>query len=438
MGMEWEKLLNSDRLQGDSTDDQAYIRTEYYRDYDRIIFSAPFRRLARKTQVHPLSFNDHIHNRLTHSIEVSSIGRSLGLAVGRQIEEELKKKVTPIDFAAIIQAACAAHDIGNPPFGHAGEYAIRQWFSENENKLDESLTESQLADFKLFEGNAQGFRIVAQLENHYRSGGLRLTHATLGALIKYPWLSNNQLAVDHEKFNVFQSEKDIFLDVVSKLGLLKLDEDTYCRHPLAYLVEAADDICYKILDVEDALELSLINMGDVTPIFKKIAADDNIPDRGVNFSAKKRIIPFRSAAINRLILEIVDIFLYNYGDIMIGNFKGDLLSKLTGDFKSGIEEIKEITNENIFSSRRKIELEVGSYSAIETILNAFVSAVNDKLKNGNKLSFKSKRILDLMQDDLPNGECTAYEYYMAITDFVSGMTDNYATFIAKQIEGNAK
>ncbi len=437
MEMQWDKLLTSQRLGVDS-DDGDGIRTEYYRDYDRIVFSASFRRLARKTQVHPLSFNDHIHNRLTHSIEVSSVGRSLGLAVGVRIKDKLPRDITAVDFSSIIQAACVAHDIGNPPFGHAGEYAIRQWFTENEHSLDSSLTEAQKSDLMSFEGNAQGFRIVSQLENHYKDGGLQLTYATLGALIKYPWQSNHKLTQEKNKFNVFQTEVNVFNTVVDKLGLLQLGDNVYARHPLAYLMEAADDICYKILDVEDALELNLLRMNDVIPIFKKLANVQKINDIGDSFSARKRIVKFRAKVIENLILEVVNIFDVNYKDIMSGKFEGDLLSKITGECKDGIKEIKEITNKNIFSNRRKIELEVGSYSSIEIILNAFITAVDDKIKNGEKQSFKSKRILDLMQDDLPSGECSAYEYYMSITDFVSGMTDNYATFIAKQINGSAK
>jgi dGTPase len=437
MEMQWDKLLTIKRL-GIKDSDGDGIRTEYYRDYDRIVFSASFRRLARKTQVHPLSFNDHIHNRLTHSIEVSSVGRSLGLAVGLKIKDKLPSDITAVDFASIIQAACVAHDIGNPPFGHAGEYAVRQWFTENMGLLDDSLTEAQKSDLKSFEGNAQGFRIVSQLENHYKDGGLRLTFATLGALIKYPWESSHKLTTEKDKFNVFQSEVSIFNDVVEALGLLKLEGGEYARHPLAYLMEAADDICYKILDIEDALELNLLRMDDVTPIFKKLANETVINDIGEKFSARKRIVPFRAKAINNLIEEVVKVFCENYSDIMKGSFKGDLLSKITGECKDGIAEIKNITSENVFSNRRKIELEVGAYTSIEIILNAFILAVTDKINNGDKLSFKSKRILDLMQDDLP-GDCDSpYEYYMSITDFVSGMTDNYATFIAKQINGSAK
>lgn len=289
-----------------------------------------------------------------------------------------------------------------------------------------------------FEGNAQGFRIVTQLENHYKNGGLRLTYATLGTLIKYPWQSDHKLTGQKDKFNVFQAEVEIFKEVVEALGLLQLENDEYARHPLAYLMEAADDICYKILDIEDALELNLLRMDDIIPIFKKLANETEIEDIGESFSARKRVVPFRAKAINNLIEEIVKIFCDNYSDIMSGKFKGDLISKITSECKDGIAEIKSITSENVFSNRRKIELEVGAYSSIEVILNAFISAVNDKIKNKDKLSFKSKRILDLMQDDLPENCVSPYEYYMSITDFVSGMTDNYATFIAKQINGSAK
>lgn len=437
MEMKWEQLLASKRLGIENTNGDG-IRTEYSRDYDRIVFSASFRRLARKTQVHPLSFNDHIHNRLTHSIEVSSVGRSLGLAIGLKIKDRLPDDITAVDLSSIIQAACVAHDIGNPPFGHAGEYAIRQWFTENKHLLDPSLTEPEINDLMSFEGNAQGFRIVSQLEDHYKEGGLRLTYATLGSLIKYPWQSDHSLTRQTNKFNIFQTEVDIFNKVVDAVGLLKLESGEYARHPLAYLMEAADDICYKILDVEDALELNLLRMNDVVPIFKKLANESEIQDIGESFSARKRIVPFRAKVIDNLIREVTDIFDDNYKDIMSGKFKGDLISKITGECKEGIDEVKNITKKNIFSNRRKIELEVGSYSSIEIILNAFISAVNDKIKNGENLTFKSKRILDLMQDDFPTGECSAYQYYMSITDFVSGMTDNYATFIAKQISGSAK
>lgn len=437
MEMQWDKLLTSKRL-GINDDSGDGIRTEYYRDYDRIVFSASFRRLARKTQVHPLSFNDHIHNRLTHSIEVSSVGRSLGLAVGLKIKEKLPDYVEAVHFASIVQAACVAHDIGNPPFGHAGEYAIRQWFTENEDLIDKYLTKKEQSDLKSFEGNAQGFRIVSQLENHYQNGGLRLTFATLGALIKYPWQSNHSLASEKNKFNIFQSEIAIFEEVIESLGLIPLGDGQYARHPLAYLMEAADDICYKILDIEDALELNLLKISDVIPIFERLANNSNIQDIGEEYSVGRRIIDFRAKAIHNLIQEVVEVFDNHYTDIMNGSFEGDLISKISVDSKNAIKDIKDMTQENVFSNRRKVELEVGAYTSIEIILKAFISAVNDSIEKGDKLSFKSKRILELMESNLLEKCASPYEKYMAITDFVSGMTDNYATFLAKQISGSAK
>lgn len=439
--MTWENLLSSKRIGVDIKEHgHNEIRTEYYKDYDRIAFSAPFRRLARKTQVHPLSFNDHIHNRLTHSIEVSSVGRSLGLAVGEKIKGKLPEDISPVDFASIVQAACMAHDIGNPPFGHAGEFAIRQWFTENITSLDESLSDSEIKDLKLFEGNAQGLRVVAQIENHYMKGGLQLTYATLGALIKYPWYSDNKRAEKKGKFNIFQSEKDVFIDIANTLGLIRIDNEQYARHPLSYLMEAADDICYKILDIEDALELNILRINDVISTFKDLAEDDSITDIGDKYSVRKRITQFRSGAIDNLIKRTVEIFEENYDGIMSGDFEDDLISRIQGRCKHGIDEAKEITNKDIFSNRRKIELEVGSYASIDIILNAFIQAINDFVKVGDKekLSFRSKRILDLMQDDLPDTIDSHYHGYMLVADFVSGMTDNYATFIAKQINGNAK
>ncbi|MFQ2291635.1 deoxyguanosinetriphosphate triphosphohydrolase [Aeromonas enteropelogenes] len=436
--MDWNNLLSTSRLCSENGIGDG-IRTEYYRDFDRVVFSASFRRLARKTQVHPLSFNDHIHNRLTHSIEVSSVGRSLGLSIANKIQDKLPPEITNIDFASIIQAACVAHDIGNPPFGHAGEFAIRQWFSDNSALLNATLTEAELKDLQRFEGNAQGFRIVSQLENHYNNGGLRLTHATLGTLIKYPWHSDHVLAAEKEKFNIFQSESKYFKDIVTRLGLKEKQDGTYARHPLSYLMEAADDICYKILDVEDALELNILRMEDIKEIFITLAGDSDLKDIGKGFPTRKRITPFRAKAIDRLIREVVTVFENNYSVIMSGCYEGDLISRVSNDCKESLHEIKEITRNDIFSYRRKIELEVGSYSSIEIILGAFVSAINEMIEKGiDNLSFKSKRILDLMFDDLPKVPCTPYGYYMAITDFVSGMTDNYATFIAKQISGSAK
>ncbi|CAI0847670.1 deoxyguanosinetriphosphate triphosphohydrolase [Serratia quinivorans] len=437
--MSWDKLL-SDKRDVVFDEEPQDIRSEFFRDYDRIVFSSAFRRLARKTQVHPLSFNDHVHNRLTHSIEVSSVGRSLGYAVGlklKSIENDLPEKFTPSTIASIIQAACVAHDIGNPPFGHAGEYAIRQWFSENSLKISNLNDKRMIHDLVNFEGNAQGFRVVSKLENHLNEGGLRLTFATLGTLIKYPWPSDHPYAIENEKFNILLSDEDVFKKLSDDLGLIYKERGEYCRHPLSYLMEAADDICYKIIDIEDAIELGILRFDDVLDCFEKITPGEHIDTYGEAVFARRRFIPLRSSAIESLINEVSRVFIENYDLIMTGEFEGDLFSKINGSVKDGINSIKSLTSKNIFSNRRKVELEVGSYSTIEILLDAFISAVNEIMDENKKVSFKSKRILELLDEPINRAD-GYYENYLRIVDFVSGMTDNYATYIAKQIEGSAK
>jgi dGTPase len=253
--MTWEKLLNANRLGDAKVQDNAPARSGFHRDYDRIAFSHPFRRLSDKTQVHPLSRNDHVHSRLTHSLEVSIVGRSLGMAAGEKIR--LPEGRTPTDLGQILQAACLMHDLGNPPFGHAGEDAIQMWFSDKRNSHHfNGLTPEQLLDFQTFEGNAQAFRLVANVEHNPGEGGMRLTYATLAALMKYPWTS--QHAGPKKKFCAFLSEEALLNKVAEQTGLILQDNGRYCRHPLAFLAEAADDICYRIIDLEDAAEIGLL------------------------------------------------------------------------------------------------------------------------------------------------------------------------------------
>ncbi|MGL6250217.1 MAG: dGTP triphosphohydrolase, partial [Billgrantia desiderata] len=271
--MHWQQLLDPSRLHGKPTSGRDEIgRSPFHKDHDRIVFSGSFRRLGRKTQVHPLTDNDHIHTRLTHSLEVGCVGRSLGMIVGELLRERLPKWITPADLGVIVQAACLGHDIGNPPFGHAGEYAIRDWFKRAEadgSGLLEGLSERERADLLTYEGNAQGFRIVTQIEYNQFRGGMRLTAATLGTLLKYPW------TVEHGgsagKFGCYQSERPLLEDVTRCLGLLPRGEGRWCRHPLAWLVEAADDICYALLDLEDGLEMGILRFEEVAEVLLQIA-----------------------------------------------------------------------------------------------------------------------------------------------------------------------
>ena len=437
--MQWNSLLSQQRLNKKSPLIAAEVRSEFHKDYDRIVFSSAFRRMGRKTQVHPISNNDHIHTRLTHSIEVGSVGRSLGLVVGEFLNKKnhLPCGISPQEIAAIVQAACLAHDIGNPPFGHAGEFAIRHWFKENGHQLKLDTTRER-NDLEIFEGNAQGFRVVATTENHYKNGGLRLTYATLGTLMKYPWFSDHALAISKGKFNFFHSEKDIAEKVARELGLKSIAKNQYCRHPLSYLMEAADDICYKILDIEDALELDMLRFDEVSGIFNKLAGNKNNyrSDIDENYSARRRINNLRSMAIGNLINKCSEIFMSNYSDIMNGNYTSELIKDIDGITREGITEAKEITTNNIFLNRRKIELEIGSYATLETILNAFITAINE-LKSGDSVSFKSQRVLDLMGTNTADKNSNYHECYLRVTDIVSGMTDTHATHVANQLSGRA-
>ena len=243
----WNKLLSKKRYYSKTEIEedkyQEYYRSSFHKDYDRLIFSNSFRRLAKKTQVHPLSNNDHVHNRLTHSLEVASVGRSLGLKAGEFLQK-FDKTINPYDVAYIIQTACLAHDIGNPPFGHAGEEVIKEWFSKNKSKqFLKDLYNKKSNDFHHIDGNAQSFRIVSQLENNLFAGGMNLTFATLGTLIKYPYSSSNCKNTGKSKFNYFQSEKKFFKLLFKELDLIN-DDGTYRRHPLSFLMEVSDDICY--------------------------------------------------------------------------------------------------------------------------------------------------------------------------------------------------
>jgi dGTPase len=365
----------------------------------------------------------------------------MGIAVGKELElkKELPTKITPHDIGAVVQAACVAHDIGNPPFGHAGEYAIRHWYKNNLHLWHKCLknednNERIINDLILFEGNAQGLRILTQLENYVFNGGLRLTYSTLSSTIKYPWGSNHVSATNKGKFSIFNSEIKIYEDIANATSLIKNGCGEYSRHPLSYLVEAADDICYKIIDIEDALELKICRLDDVKEMFFNMGGEEkvgNIP------SGRREIIYLRTLAINNLINKCVSVFKSYYNEIMSGEFENDLISKIRGKEEKGVLAAKKITEEKIFNDQRKIEIEIGSHSCIDIIMKSLVEAVNQFKESPIKMTFKSKQLFKLMGENKPNEGDSYYNCYMKINDYISGMTDNYATFIAGQINGMA-
>ncbi len=438
------KLLSKKRYKNKelvSDKEEEFYRSSFHKDYDRLIFSNSFRRLSRKTQVHPLSKNDHIHNRLTHSLEVASVGRSLGLMAGEFLQKKYPEDdINPYDIAYIIQTACLAHDIGNPPFGHAGEEVIKEWFKKNEEKYFlENLTEDERLDFQHLDGNAQSFRIVTKLEHNLFKGGMCLTFATLGALVKYPYSSSNCVKTEKSKFNFFQSEKDFFKILFTELELTNKD-GKYKRHPFSYLMEASDDICYGLLDLQDAIELKLIALTNVEDIFKLLCEKDIFDDiYNGDYLDIIKIEKLVADSINNLAKHTMQVFEANFDDILNDTQKANDLIKLFTDnnLKEGINKAKKIAQEKVFNEKRKIELELGAYNIIETLLDSLILATYElhQEKDENKLTFRNKRALALMGENKPKLEENLYSMYQRVIDYIVGMTDNHAQYIASQLNG---
>lgn len=429
--LKWDMLLSATRYGHPAARDPH--RSEFHRDYDRIVFSTAFRRLGRKTQVHPFSVNDHVHSRLTHSIEVSSVGRSLAISVFEKIRKHLPEHFTAYQFGMIVQAACLAHDIGNPPFGHAGEAAIREWFRKNRQSLPlKDLSDKEMADFENFDGNAQGHRILSKLEYHFLDGGMRLTYATLGTMIKYP-----RTSFYGSPTSLFLTETQLYRETAWVLGLPEIADGVWMRHPLVYLMEAADDICYSILDVEDAIELGILTFGDVREMFMYLCGPDvdidkKYEENGQNF--RDFLSSIRGLAIQNVIDDVADVFYWHYEEIMNGALEGGLLSHSRSDTMQGIRIAKRLGRERIYPDRRKTELEVGSYTTLSTVLDAFIAGVYDYRDKGAS-SYRADRIVRLIGQAKIGQTVTTAEAYHQVLDFVSGMTDNYATYLARQIGG---
>ncbi|MDR3666857.1 MAG: deoxyguanosinetriphosphate triphosphohydrolase [Ignavibacteriaceae bacterium] len=449
--MEWKKLL-SDKILGDETNKNYKDvdgRSQFHRDFDRIVFCSAFRRLQDKTQVFPLPENDFVHTRLTHSLEVSCVGRSLGNLIGTRIldhHKELKKEYTNFHFGEIIAAACLAHDIGNPPFGHSGEDAIAEYFKRgNGQQFEKNLDSKCWNDLVKFEGNAQGFRIITKLQNPNIRGGLRLTHATLGAFTKYPkesivpskTINKHGKSKLYKKFGFFQSEKEQFTEVADETGLIKKDIkelDWWSRHPLTYLVEASDDICYRIMDLEDGFRLGLLSFKETEELLMPLiytAKLKGYKDRNDN----DKIGYLRAKSISDIVQELANVFADEENNILSDKFENDLISVIPA--AKALESIKVISIEKIYSYRSVVEREVEGYEVLGGLLDAFINAANEAAEG--KESFKNKNLLKLIPTQfLQNNGRPHDDLYMRllnITDFVSGMTDSYAVSLFRKIRG---
>jgi len=444
--MQWEQLLSL-RRQGDTSKrlrkEQDDTRLGFEVDYDRIIFSSAFRSLQDKTQVIPLSKTDFVHTRLTHSLEVSVVGRSLGRLVGKQLLEKYPhlKEIHGYhmnDFGAIVAAAALAHDIGNPPFGHSGEKAIGEYFKTgNGQQFKGKISDKEWQDLIDFEGNANGFSVVTGSRPGVE-GSLRLTYATLGAFMKYPKESLPKKPTSNiadKKYGFFQQDKPFFKEVAAELGMISNksgDDIGFERHPLAYLVEAADDICYTIIDFEDGINLGLIQEEFALEYLIKLVKK-SIDSEKYNALVTKedRISYLRALAIGSLINDAVKVFIENEKLILEGKFPFALTDK--SEFKAQMNDVIKISVKNIYQSKEVIEKEVVGYQVINTLLDKFSSAYNNKFEG--KSSNYDELILKLLPEKFVTEKMSLYERLMHICHFVSMLTDGKALQLYKIIQG---
>ncbi|MDO4896789.1 MAG: deoxyguanosinetriphosphate triphosphohydrolase [Moraxella sp.] len=434
----WQALLSTDRLKiknGNiitlpSQAPNDGVRSDFHTDYDRVVFSTSFRKLGRKTQVHPFAKSDHTHNRLTHSVEVASVGRSLGNSVGQGLARRglLPPHISSYDIGTLVQVACLAHDLGNPPFGHTGEDALREWFRQNDEYL-QSLSKAEQADITTYEGNAHSLRIVTTTEMYAHAGGMRLTCASLGTLMKYPWGS-----VGQTKFNIYQSEMHIMRQVADRLTLATHGADAWARHPLSYLMESADDICYALLDLEDAVELDLIGFDDFAKVVKPLLGADfddyqNISDK------KQRIGAMRGRAIGKAVDEVARRFFDYHDELLSGDFAyKDLLVVCDNSVNETLQNAKNLAKNQIFNHHSKLITEIASFGCLGQILDLIVPAIHAKLTY-KPLTAKHRLALELLKDGPITDADSLYDGYMKVLDFVGGLTDNSAGRLARELSG---
>jgi dGTPase len=440
--MDWNKLLSMKRLGRPAwIEDVPLPRTEFTRDYDRIIFSSAFRRLQDKTQVFPLAKSDYVRTRLTHSLEVASVGRSLGMLAAEVIADqqpECKLIATPQDVGTILATACLAHDIGNPPFGHAGESAIQEWFESS--PVVDDLVGAERKDLLRFEGNAQGFRTICSLQQAPQRGGLQLTSAVLGAFTKYPRASEvdqaQEVGISGKKFGFMQSEADLFQELAEDLELVRKPggADAWHRHPLAFLVEAADDICYHVMDIEDGYKAGCISFDEIAELHRpwlspeRWRRGESIDDRG------RRVEYFRAITVGAMIQASVKAFEDNYEGLMNGTFDEELTAKI--ELSKELKAFKSLAKEKVYSARPVVEIEACGFEVIGGLLDAFVEAINAKAKKLDTGKVRTRTLLSLMPKSTTDlGELSSYERVLLATDFVSGMTDTFAVDLYQRIRG---
>lgn len=439
--MDWKRLISNKRLgQEERHIERHDDRSEFKRDYDRLIFSAPFRRMQNKTQVFPLPGSIFVHNRLTHSLEVASVGMSLGndveAALVRRHPELADTLFTQI--GTIVSTACLAHDMGNPPFGHSGEKAIQTFFTEGKGAyLKERISEGVWNDITHFEGNANAFRLLAHRFKGRRDGGFVMTYTTLASIVKYPFSS--ALAGDHGKFGFFQSEKEIFRKIADELGIICKSCPgaplAYARHPLVYLVEAADDICYEIMDIEDSHKLKILTFDETKRLLlgffdeeTKKAIEKRIIDEGITDDNEK-VIYMRACVIGKLENACAQTFIDHEEEILSGTFRGCLIDSIPEPQRTAYKRCTEVSFQKIYKSKPVLDVELSGFKIMETLMEIMTEAAvhPDRFYSRQLISRVSSQY-DITSPDIETR-------LMAVVDYISGMTDVYALDIYQKING---
>lgn len=437
--MNWNQLLSAKRLGMEEwiATNKIEDRSQFQRDYDRIVFSSPFRRMQNKTQVFPLPDHIFVHNRLTHTLEVASVGRSLGNILAEKLAPGFPENPFISEIGTIVSTACLAHDLGNPPFGHSGEAAISDFFKNGAGKeFENKLSVGEWKDFTHFDGNANAFRVLTHQFNGKRPGGFALTYSSLAGIVKYPFES---VLAEKQKFGFFQSEKADYLKIASDLGIHENPNHSgsFCRHPLVYLVEAADDICYQIMDLEDAYKLGILTYDHVYSLFlafyhsdtdsKQLASIDKTMKRVTD--RNEQIGYLRAGVIGKLIHAGMSVFTDNLEEIMQGRFTKSLMDKLPETQAAAMKVVKDISFSQVYAHRSVVEIEIAGYKIIGTILQEFAGAVM------NPTGTYNKKLLSLLPDQYKTSDDSVYAKIQSVVDFVSGMTDIFALDLYRKITG---
>ena len=439
--MEWKQLISNKRFGQEHKHAERHDdRSEFKRDYDRLIFSSAFRRLQNKTQVFPLPGSIFVHNRLTHSLEVASVGMSIGNDISRRVIQkrpELKNTLVE-EIGTIVSAACLAHDLGNPPFGHSGEKAIQTFFSEGPGQKIKSMVSSEFwDDITHFEGNANAFRILTHRFKGRRQGGFVMTYSMLASIVKYPFASC--LAGNHGKFGFFASETESYRKIADELGIFCKSAPgeplKYARHPLVYMVEAADDICYEIMDIEDSHKLKILSFAETEHLLLSFFDEDiqqKIRQRIIDeelTDENEKVVYMRASVIGKLENECVAAFLAHEEEILAGTFEGSLIDHISERQKKAYKECEKISYSKIYQSKPVLDIELSGYQIMATLMEVFIEAAV------NPSRFYSKQLLRRVSSQYDIENENLEERIMAVIDYISGMTDIYALDIYQKING---